>query len=100
MDASYRAINPAGGYMFTSLFDADFVTSLARVPGVGRVEGRMYMTGFKIQQPAGPQRALTLWAIPDYSDVRLDQLILQSGRWPARREVLIEANSRSKMPAA
>ena len=100
MDASFRAIHPAGGYLFGSLFSQDFVTALNRVAGVGRAEGRTYMTGCKVQLAGSQQRDLTLWALPDYNDVQLDQLILQGGRWPARREVLLEANSRAKLPAA
>ncbi len=98
MDASYREIDPSGGIMFTSPFGPEFLTTLRRVPGVGKVEGRARFTGYKVQAGDSPLRDLNIWAIPDYNKVELDRLILVSGHWPGRREVLLEANSLPKLP--
>ena len=84
MDASFREINPAGGIMYTSYFSPDFLTTLEHVPGVGQVQGRARLAGFKVQAGNSPLRDLTIWASPDYSTMALDHLLLLDGHWPAR----------------
>ncbi|HEX9115144.1 MAG TPA: ABC transporter permease, partial [Anaerolineae bacterium] len=98
MAASWQAINPAGGWIFTSNFDADMLASLGRVPGVGQVEGRSRYSGFKIRSGAGTDRDLTLVGSDDLAALRLDRLSLSAGAWPGRREIALEQSGLGILP--
>ena len=93
MDASYAAIDPAGAVMYTSYFDDDFIASVERLPGVGQVEGRAQISGYRVQAGQAEWRDLTLTVAPDFASSKLDRVKLVDGDWPKRREILLERTS-------
>ncbi len=90
MDPSFRAIHPAGAILSTSPFETDFLDSLRRLPGMGRVEGRAHVAGFKLERPGDSPLNMELRANPDFEKSQLDRLILRQGGWPENREIVLE----------
>jgi putative ABC transport system permease protein len=111
MDASFAAINPASASMYTTPFDQDLLASLQRIPGVGQVEARTRLGGYKVQRVDAAARGITtgdgaplnleLRANPDYGIApeksELDVLFLRGGTWPAAREMVIERNGARRL---
>ena len=98
MTASWRAINPAGGIMFTAYFGTDLLASLRRLPGVGIAEGYYYSGGFKATGGGSQPLGMHLSATDDFAKVQIDRPNLLQGEWPGRREVVLERMTLSKLP--
>lgn len=94
ISAGYLAVNPSSAILYTEPpFDDELVQALARFAPLRAVEGRRSVT---VRVQTGPQtwHNLRLFAIPDYDDIRVDQVRPQRGAWPpGAREVLIERNA-------
>jgi putative ABC transport system permease protein len=93
MTASYLASSPASAIYYVDVFDAELVETIRQMPAVRDVEGR---TTISLRFQAGPSewRNLTLFAMPDYDDARINQLVPGEGVWPpANRAMLVERSS-------
>jgi putative ABC transport system permease protein len=93
VDDSFEVSNPASAVLMTEPFDADVVAAVEALPGVAGAEGRT-TASVRIQLDDGSWGNLTLIAIPDYGESRIDRVLPESGAWPpALGEILIERAS-------
>jgi len=93
MTASYQASNPASVIFYVTPFDEDLVIAIKQMAEVEDVEGRGWIP---LRFQAGPSewRSLTLFAIPDYEDIRVSQVKPEAGQWPPdNRQLLVERTS-------
>jgi len=91
MDKSYAAINPSSGTVRTlELFDEDFVRSVRAMREVQDADARRTINA-RIQISPGRWENLTIFAIEDYDNMRVNKIWPHSGAWPPpEREILIE----------
>ena len=52
MDKDYQSSNPHAAIIYTDPFDSDLLDSLAKVPGVGTVDGRAGTTVTYVAKPS------------------------------------------------
>lgn len=93
LSASYAATDPASAELYPEAFDEELVQVVRRLDGVCEAEGRRSV---RVRLKIGPDewRTLSLDAIHDYDDMRLNKVTSESGAWPpSRRELLIERAS-------
>jgi putative ABC transport system permease protein len=100
LSAAYAATHPASAILYTDAFDQELVEVVRRVDGVRDAEGRRNVTvRLKVSSGASGEsvegwRTLSLDAVYDYEDIRLDQIAPVSGAWPPpTHELLIERSS-------
>jgi putative ABC transport system permease protein len=93
---SFAAVNPASGTLRTAqLFDEDFLESVRSMPQVQEADARHAFQA-QIETSPGVWNTITIFAISDYSDIRVNKVLPESGSWtPAKHEILIE---RSALP--
>lgn len=91
MDLSYRAINPSSGTIRTvQPFDLDFVESVRHMDGVAEVDARRVVAA-RVLMATGEWANLTIYAIEDYDEMRINLVFPQHGAWPPPdRQILIE----------
>ncbi len=100
VNTSFDLANPASAVLMTEPFDARIVAAAQALPGIGDAEGRATVA-VRLQMADGAWRNLNLVAIPDFSDIRIDLVIPESGAWPpAPGEMLIERASMNDAGAA
>lgn len=92
---SYRAVNPAGASLYPDPFDAELLQVIRSLPEVGDAEGRRAMTARVALPPAVGETSrwleIDIFAIPDFADIRINQIRPAGGAWPpGERELLIE----------
>jgi putative ABC transport system permease protein len=100
LSAAYAATHPADAILYTDSFEQELVEVVRRVDGVRDAEGRRNVT-VRLKVGSGTAgvdtdewRTLSLDAVYDYDDIRLDQIAPVSGAWPPpTRELLIERSS-------
>jgi putative ABC transport system permease protein len=91
--ASYNAINPPATIMGISSFGDDLAETIARMPQIDEAEGR---SGVSVRLSVGADtwRTLNMQAIPNYDDIRVNNITPEQGAWPPpRREMLVERSS-------
>ncbi len=98
----YAAIAPSSGVIRTAqTFDEDLVRSVRQMSGVQEADARTHLSvrcqvkrngGRAVgQDTASRWRDLQLFAVPDYSQMRVNKIQPQAGAWPPpKREILIE----------
>ncbi len=91
MARSFAAINPSSGTVRTAqLFDQEMVRSVQAMPEVQDADARRAVYA-RIRVGQGEWRNITIFAIDDYDDIRVNKIWPQSGAWPPpERAVLIE----------
>ncbi|MBN1400926.1 MAG: FtsX-like permease family protein [Anaerolineae bacterium] len=91
MARSYRAIHPASGTVRTlEPFDDDFVRSVRALPAVAEVDARRVIEA-RVQVDAGEWSGLTIFAVENYRQMRVNLIRPERGAWPPpEREILIE----------
>jgi putative ABC transport system permease protein len=91
MAESFAAINPCSGTVRTlEPFDEDFVRSVRAMEDVADADARRTLDA-RIQIGPGEWANLTIFAIADYDDMRVNVIRPESGAWPPpEREILIE----------
>jgi putative ABC transport system permease protein len=90
----YLAANPAHAYLYLSPFDDDLVETARRMPGVADAEGRLLVGGAKIQVGPGEWKNLSLIAIPDFAQARIEKLRSEQGApEPSLHGMLLERTS-------
>lgn len=96
MARSYAAINPASGTIRTlEMFDEDFVRAVRLMPEVADADARHVLIT-RVQIGPNEWENLTIFAVPDYDDIRVNKIRPQEGAWPPPDgEILIE---RAAMP--
>jgi len=91
MAESFAAINPSTGTVRTlELFDENFVRSVRAMRNVEEADARR---AFDVRVRTGPSEweNLTIFAVEDYHDIRINKIWPQRGVWPPpEREILIE----------
>jgi hypothetical protein len=78
LNDSYASIQPAHAELSVEPFDNDLVESVRRVPGVAAAEGRQE-TGARLFMGADREYKLTLQVIPDFGNMRVNQVRAVSG---------------------
>lgn len=73
LDNNYQVANPHGAVIYTDYFDDDLLPSLARLPGVGEVQGRSEVTG-RVLGPNGDRLPMSLSGIPPVDQIRVSKL--------------------------
>ncbi len=88
---SFAAIHPSSGTVRTiELFGEDFLDSVRSMPEVQEADARRYISA-RVQVSSGEWKNITLFAMSDYNDIRVNRVTPQSGAWPPpKREILIE----------
>ncbi|MEN9939125.1 MAG: hypothetical protein RLZZ387_5704 [Chloroflexota bacterium] len=95
--AAYMAVNPADASLYPDSFDDDLIHVVRDIPGVKEAAGSRAIS---VRLKTGPDqwRDMTIFAVPDFADVRINQFRPYAGTYPPRdREVLFE---RSSLPLA
>lgn len=95
LNGSWASVNPASATLYTAPFDDELVWSVQRMPDVQVVDGRRsFGVRFKTNPETEQWRRLSLFAYPDYDDIRIFQISSEHGAWPPpKHEVLIERAS-------
>ena len=88
---SFAAIHPSSGTVRTiELFDEDFLDSVRSMPEVQEADARRYISA-RVQVSSGEWKNITLFAMSNYNDIRVNRVTPQSGAWPPpKQEILIE----------
>jgi putative ABC transport system permease protein len=88
---SFAAINPSSGTVRTiELFDEDFIRSVRAMPDVADADARRGITA-RIQVAPNKWENITLFAVEDYQDIRVNKISPESGSWPPpAHELLVE----------
>jgi putative ABC transport system permease protein len=96
LSRSFAAVNPASGTLRTAgPFDKDFLKSVRAMPEVRSADARHSFQA-QIETSPGTWNTIKIFAISNYSDIRVNKVLPQSGAWPpAKHEMLIE---RSALP--
>ena len=96
----YAASLPASATLYLAPFDASLVEATRDMRGVADAEGRRSLT-VVLTTADGRDREVTLNAVPDFTDQRLDLVTLESGAWPTGRlEFAVERSSLRLEPFA
>jgi len=90
----FAAIHPTNGTLRTlEVFDEAFLESVRAMPEVQEA-GARHVFQAQYQASPGDWKKLTLFAIPDYDDQRVNKVTPQEGEWPPpEHEILIERAS-------
>ena len=110
MESGYQAVFPSSGTIQTlETFDEDFLRSTRRMDGVAEADARRnLMMRYRVERSSEEAcqedscstrwRNLQLFAVPDYSDMRLNKVESVSGIWPPpERQVVIERSAMDMM---
>lgn len=90
LPAQYQAIAPAQLVFTTAGFPQDVAYAVAAIPGVAEAEARRHLL-VRLQDAGGGDtwRDLSLFAIPDFEDQRVDKILPVSGQWPPEEGALV-----------
>ncbi|HWQ15772.1 MAG TPA: FtsX-like permease family protein [Roseiflexaceae bacterium] len=95
--AAYMAVNPADASLYPDAFDDELVYVVRDMPGVKEAAASRSIS-VRLQTGPDQWRDMTVFAVPDFDDIRINQLRPFAGAYPPRdREVLFE---RSSLPLA
>jgi putative ABC transport system permease protein len=89
MNPSYVAIHPAHGVIVAEPFDDGLVEAVERLPSVEETEGRVVLENASILLGPDKKHPLNVRAVEDPATLHMDQLILLSGDWPVKMEMLV-----------
>ena len=91
MAKSYAAVNPSSGTVRTlEPFDEDFVQAVRAMPEVAAADARYILTA-RVKTGPDDWANLTIFAVADYDDIRVNKIRPQAGAWPPPDgEILIE----------
>lgn len=94
----YADSKPASATLFLGPFDRELVDAVRGMHGIADAEGRRSVT-VVLTTPDGGDREITLNAVPDFDDQRLDLVNLESGAWPTGRlQLAVERSSLRLQP--
>ncbi len=80
---SYHESNPSHLIFFLAEgVDDNVLSSLARLPGVSGVAGRLQLTSRWRPNPDTPWRNATIVVLQDFADQKFDRIQLAGGQWP------------------
>lgn len=94
LERSFAAIHPASGTLYTNEpFDKAFLKSVREMDEVQEADARHTIRA-RIETGQGNWANITIFAIRDYNDIRVNKVSPQSGSWPPpKHEILIERAS-------
>lgn len=81
LNVQYLATNPASATLRTDAIDDALVRAVAQDPRIAVVQPRRVVAG-RIKAGPAEWRAMTLFAVPDYKDVRIGKIDPEEGLWP------------------
>lgn len=92
MPASYAAANPANIQVRVAGYPLDFVDSIRRVPGVAEASGAA-LVDLRLKVGTDEWIPITLQALPDIKEMRVNRVRLLQGVWPPRdHEIVLDVN--------
>jgi putative ABC transport system permease protein len=97
MEKDYQSANPHSAIIYTDSFTNDLLPSLARLPGVGGVEGRS-STGGTILSPDGKDVYLNIIVLPPPDKMQIDKLSPNEGKGPLSlgdHQILIDGSAQA-----
>lgn len=91
MAKAFAQINPSSGVIRTvQPFGNDFIQSVRSMPGVEEVDARR-MISARIKVNDGDWTNITIYAVDDYQNMRVNKIFPQEGAFPPpNKEILIE----------
>ncbi len=93
LSADYASVNPANVNLMTTPFDKGFIKVIRRLDGVADAEGRRIVT-VRVETAPGVWEELTLEAIPDFAEARINDLRPVAGTMtPDDEEVVLESKT-------
>lgn len=101
MEATYSAANPANIEIVMNPFQADFLDTVERIPGVRQAEGRHRLT-LRISQDNGETwRGLDVIAMEDFDEAEIFlRETIEGEPAPQKREIVIETRLRNDVDVA
>jgi putative ABC transport system permease protein len=100
LSTSYAAVNPANIDVITDPFDPNFVDAIRRMEGVAHAEGRRTARA-RIRLGPDEWDVLSLVAVPDFSEMQINQLLPQDGAAvPPDNEVILERKTQAELGVA
>jgi len=80
---SYRESNPSHlNFLLAERVDDNVLSSLARLPGVSGVAGKLQLMSRWRPDPDTPWRNATIVVLQDFADQKFDRIQLAGGQWP------------------
>jgi putative ABC transport system permease protein len=96
--AAYMAVNPADAALYPDAFDDELVQVVRDMPGVKEASAARSLS-VRLQTGPDQWRDMTVAAVPDFEDIRINQLRPFEGAYPPRdRELLFERSSLPLVP--
>lgn len=93
MNASWQAITPASGSLYTATMDPETVDSVKSMRGVTEAQGVRNIS-VRVKKENDEWKNLSLTVIADYKDIRINKIKPLEGAWPPPvNGVLIEKTS-------
>jgi putative ABC transport system permease protein len=93
IDRAFDDANPASAVIMTDPFTDDIVDTTRSIPEITDAEGRASLSVRMLTDDAN-SRNLTLNAMSDFGDIRIDRILPEDGAWPpATGEILLERMS-------
>ncbi len=94
LNTSYSAVNPANIKLWTDPFDDDLVDIVEAMDSVGHAEGRRTVT-VRVRTGEEEWQNLDLIAIPDFSNIRVNRLLMLEGsKTLDDRQVILADNNK------
>ncbi len=89
---SYRESNPSHliFYLLAERVDDNVLSSLARLPGVAGVAGKLQLPSRWRPDPDTPWRNATIVVLQDFADQKFDRIQLAGGQWPDQNAMATE----------
>jgi len=100
MDRDFNSVNPHSAIIYTVAFPNDLLPSLAKVPGVGQLEGRS-TTGGTTLRPDGKKVYVNVIAMPSPDKMKIDRLTpAESGgsMLLGEHQMLVEKSALAALP--
>ncbi len=95
LNAVYSTINPPSAIIGVSPFKEDVLDAVRAMPEVKDADARRTIS-VRVKTGADEWNDMTLYAVRDYHDVRVDKIFPQVGAWPPPdKQILLERQSLS-----
>ena len=99
MQNGYAATNPANIFVSTRPFNKDFIDHIQRLDGVRQADGAR-ITDTRLEASPGEWVLLRVKSVPDFNEMRINQVQLLEGAWPPKdREIVLEESKIAKTKA-
>jgi len=88
LTGTWMSVNPASATLTTEAFDDELVQIVRKMPGVSEAEARRTIA---VRVRVGPDewKNMSLLAIPDFDDMRINTVRPLSGAWPPKAHAVL-----------